>query len=72
MIIKKINQACKRYVTTKLLGERNESHTGVFLRFRVIYTVYVYVCCMYVGMSSIVYGKTIQKNCMLKRGGGIT
>ena len=28
--------------------------------------------CMYVGMSSIVYGKTIQKNRMLKCVGGIT
>ena len=39
----------------------------------------MYVCmyvCMYVGMyvdmSSIVYGKTIQKKCMLKCIGGIT
>ena len=33
--------------------------------------VYMYVC-MYVGMSSIVYRKTIQKNRMLKSMGGIT
>ena len=31
----------------------------------------IYVC-MYVDMSSIVYGKTIQKNRMLKCVGGIT
>ena len=42
-----------------------------------IFLVYIcmYVCmyvCIYVGMSSIVCGKTIQKNCMLKCVGGIT
>ena len=41
-------------------------HWGVQSRFRVIY-IYIYVC-----MSSIVYGKTIQKNRMLKCVGGIT
>ena len=36
--------------------------------------MYIYVCMyvyMYVGMSSIVYGKTIQNNRMLKCVGGI-
>ena len=36
-----------------------------------IFLVYMYAC-MYIGMSSIVYGKTIQKNRMLKCVGGIT
>ena len=33
--------------------------------------IYMYVC-IYVGMSSIVYGKTLQKNRMLKYVGGTT
>ena len=38
-----------------------------------IFLVYIAMCvCMYVGMSSIVNGNTIQKNRMLKCVGGIT
>ena len=32
----------------------------------------IYTICMYVGFSTIVYGKPIQKNCMLKCVGRIT
>ena len=42
-----------------LLGERSEPHTAVQSRFRVMYIcMYVY---MYVGMSSIVYGKQYKQ-----------
>ena len=49
-----------------LLGERSEPCSIEISR-----DIYMYVC-MYVGISSIVYGNTIQKNRMQKCVDGIT
>ena len=59
-LIGRAKRASHIRVSSMYLGERSEPHTGVFNRD------------FAVGMSSVVYGKTIQKNCMLKCVGGIT
>ena len=65
MSIVQLNTSVISMIMVLIIGQAKRApHWGVQSRFRVIY--------MYVCMSSIVHGKKIQKNCMLKCVGGIT